>query len=64
MEFKFNIIKGLKEFYSNSKHVLAVSYKPNVSTFERTVKVVLIGTLVLGIMGFIIAFVLQVITGG
>ncbi len=59
MDFKFHPITSLKTFYSNSKHVLSVSYKPDMDTFKRTLKVVIIGILLLGILGFIISTIIN-----
>lgn len=52
-----NIVSRLKTFYSNSKHVMSVSYKPDMDTFRKTMKVVLLGTLLLGAIGFIISLI-------
>lgn len=49
-----NLVKSLKDFYADAKHVMSVSYRPDRDTFIRTVKIVVIGILILGIMGFII----------
>jgi protein translocase SEC61 complex gamma subunit len=57
-----DLIKSLKNFWSNSAHILSVSYKPDTPTFVRTIKIVLLGTLVLGILGFIISLVITFIT--
>ena len=54
----FNIFSRLKIFYSNSKHVMSVSYKPDVDTFRKTIKVVLLGTLLLGAIAFIISLII------
>lgn len=57
-----DIIKTIKDFFADSKRVLDISYKPDMGTFKRTVKIVLIGTLILGILGFIIAEIIQFVT--
>jgi protein transport protein SEC61 subunit gamma and related proteins len=57
-----DIIKSIRGFLSDSKRVLDISYKPDMGTFQRTVKIVLIGTLILGVLGFIIATIIGVIT--
>ncbi len=54
-----NPITWLKNFYSDAKHVASVSYKPDQATFKRTLKVVLVGILILGIMAFIVSFVIN-----
>jgi protein translocase SEC61 complex gamma subunit len=59
---EINIKRMLKSFYSDSKHVLSVSYKPDMPTFKRTLKVVLLGTLVLGALGFIITEIINFVT--
>lgn len=57
-----NIVKGVKEFISNAQHVLSVSYKPDMDTFTRTVKVVLVGTILVGILAFVISLIISFIT--
>ena len=54
VEVKLNPIKSFKSFWADAKHVLSVSYRPDIDTFRRTLKVVIIGVLVLGILGFIV----------
>jgi protein translocase SEC61 complex gamma subunit len=56
---KFNPISKLKGFYSDAKHIASVSYKPDADTFKRTLKIVLIGIIILGILGFIISLVIN-----
>ncbi len=51
----FNPIKSLADFYADAKHVLSVSYRPDRETFMRTLKIVIIGILILGIMGFVVS---------
>ena len=58
-----NPIPKLKNFYSDAKHVMGVSYKPDMDTFMRTLKIVLIGVLILGVMGFIISEIIKLIAG-
>ena len=54
-----NIVSRLRTFYSNSKHVMSVSYKPDMDTFKRTLKVVLVGIILLGILGFVIYLIIN-----
>ena len=56
---KFNPISGIKGFYSDAKHIASVSYKPDVDTFKRTLKVVLLGIIILGILGFVISLIIN-----
>ncbi len=58
---EFHPIKSLKEFYTDSKHVLSVSYRPDRETFMRTMKIVVVGIIILGIMGFIISEIITLI---
>ncbi len=59
MDFQIHPIKSLREFYSDAKHVASVSYKPDADTFKRTLKIVLIGILILGVLGFIVSFLIN-----
>lgn len=58
----FNLSKMLRSFYADSRHVISVSYKPDIEAFKRTLKIVLFGTLILGIMGFIISIIIGLVT--
>ncbi len=40
---------------------MSVSYKPDIDTFRKTIKVVLIGTLLLGFIGLVISLIIGVI---
>lgn len=57
-----DIIKHIRNFYADSKRVLEVSYKPDSVTFRRTIKIVLIGTILLGALGFVVAEIVGIIT--
>jgi protein translocase SEC61 complex gamma subunit len=57
----FDPITSIKRFLSDSKHILSISNKPSNDEFKRTLKVVLFGTLVLGIFGFIISLIVGLI---
>lgn len=37
---------------------MSVSYKPDMDTFRKTMKVVLLGTLLLGAIGFVISLII------
>jgi len=56
---KIDPVGSVKSFYSDAKHVMSVSYKPDVDTFVRTLKIVLIGIILLGILGFIVSFIIN-----
>ncbi|MGC8676473.1 MAG: protein translocase SEC61 complex subunit gamma [Candidatus Micrarchaeia archaeon] len=57
-----NPVKAFKQFYEESKHIMSVSYKPTHDEFMRTMKIVLVGVLILGIVGFVIAAIIGLIT--
>ncbi len=63
-KMNLNPIRSVKAFFADSRHVLSVSYKPDANTFKRTIKIVLIGTLILGFMGFIFSLIIGLFTGG
>ena len=52
---ELNFIPALRSFYDNAKHVMSVSYKPGMDHFQQTLKVVLVGTAILGVLGFVIS---------
>ena len=54
-----NPLPKLKSFYNDSKHVASVSYRPDLESFKRTLKIVLIGIIILGILGFVISFIIN-----
>ncbi len=58
---KLNPIASMKRFYEESKHIMSVSYKPTHDEFMRTLKIVVLGIVILGFMGFIIALILQLL---
>jgi protein transport protein SEC61 subunit gamma-like protein len=58
-----NPIPKIKAFVSNSKHILAVSYKPDAAEFNRTARIVILGILLIGVLGFIISLIVGYITG-
>ena len=55
----FNPITAVRNFFADAKHVASVSYKPDSDTFKRTLKVVLIGILILGMLGFAVSFIIN-----
>ncbi len=57
-----DIIKSLKNFIADSKRVLSISYKPDRASFNRTFKIVLIATLIVGILGFIVVTIIGFVT--
>ena len=58
---QWNPIPKLKQFFEDSNRMLSISYKPGMTEFKRTLKIVLLGTIVLGIMGYIISIIIGLI---
>ncbi|MDE1870359.1 MAG: protein translocase SEC61 complex subunit gamma [Candidatus Micrarchaeota archaeon] len=56
---KLSFLPDFKSFYANARHVINISYKPNVQHFSKTLKIVLVGTLIVGVMGYIISFIVE-----
>ena len=56
-----NPLPKLKSFYYDAKHVSSVSYRPDLDTFKRTLKIVLIGIIILGILGFVISTLINLL---
>jgi protein translocase SEC61 complex gamma subunit len=58
---KFNPVASLRSFFANARHIMSVSSKPSPDEFTRTLKVVLLGAIVLGIFGFVISLIVGLI---
>jgi protein translocase SEC61 complex gamma subunit len=56
-----NPIPKVVRFYDDAKRMLNISYKPGMNEFKRTLKIVLLGTIILGIMGYLISIVIGLI---
>ena len=59
----FNIRQRITSFIDNSRHVLNVSYKPDIAEFNRTARIIILGILLIGLVGFIISVIIGYITG-
>ena len=55
---ELNPVKAWNKFYDDSRHVLSISYKPNMELFRKTLKIVALGTLIIGILGFVISILI------
>lgn len=58
---KLNPIPSIMQFLDDAKRMLAISYKPGPDEFKRTLKIVLLGTLILGALGYIISLIVGLI---
>ncbi len=63
LSVNLNPIPRIKAFLSNSRHILNVSYKPDASEFNKTARIILLGILLIGLLGFVISVIVGYITG-
>ncbi len=59
-----NLSKRLRDFISNSRHIISISYKPTNEEFLRSAKIILLGILLIGVSGVIIGIILSLIATG
>jgi len=64
MRFCMDVMDKLKRFFSDSKHVLSMSYRPSNEEFNKSAKIIIIGILAVGMMGFIISVIVSLIISG
>ena len=53
----------LRAFLTNARHILNISYKPGNEEFNRSAKVILLGILLIGALGFIISIIIGYFSG-
>ena len=58
---KLDILPSIKSFYDNARHILHVSYKPTMEHFQKTLRIVLLGTLIVGVMGYVIYLLISLV---
>ncbi|MCL5430378.1 MAG: protein translocase SEC61 complex subunit gamma [Candidatus Marsarchaeota archaeon] len=56
-------MSNLKAFIQNSKHILNISYKPSNEEFSKTARIIIIGILIIGVVGFVISVLVSIISG-
>ena len=54
----------MKTLYENSKRVMNVSYRPTEKEFKKSAKVIMLGILIIGVLGLIIAIIISLIVTG
>ncbi len=59
-----NITAKFKNFIQNSRHILSISYRPNRAEFDKSAKIIIIGILITGTLGFVIAVVISLLVTG
>lgn len=58
------IISMFKTFIYNSKHIISISYKPAQKEYSKSAKIIIIGILVMGTLGFFIALIISLLVTG
>ncbi len=58
-----NPMRSFKSFYADARHILSVSYRPDIDTFRRTLKIVLLGIMILGVIGFVVFELIKLLVG-
>lgn len=53
----------IKEFFESSKRILLISKKPSRKEFWSMAKIVGIGMIVIGVIGFIVRIIMNIIGG-
>lgn len=59
-----NISRKLKSFVQNSKHIVSISYKPTRSEFSKSSKIIILGIIIMGVMGLVIALIISLTVTG
>ncbi len=59
-----DLVGNLRKFIDNSKHVLSVSSKPTDADFRKSAKLIIFGILLMGLLGFVIAVIVSLVTTG
>lgn len=55
---------NIRRFIDNAKHVLSISYKPTRVEFDKSAKLIIIGILLIGAIGFVVAIIVSLIITG
>lgn len=58
------LIDNMKTLVENSKRVMNVSYRPTEQEFKKSAKVIILGILIIGVLGLIIAIIISLIVTG
>jgi protein translocase SEC61 complex gamma subunit len=58
-----NVVPKLRTFFTNSKHILNISYKPSNDEFNKSARIIILGILIIGGLGFIISIIIGFLSG-
>lgn len=59
-----NFYSRFRNFLSNSKHIINISYKPQRDEYDRSAKIIILGIVLLGVLGFVIAVIISLLLTG
>ncbi|OJI06702.1 MAG: protein translocase SEC61 complex subunit gamma [Candidatus Micrarchaeum sp. ARMAN-1] len=59
-----NVVKRLRSFWTNSRHIINISYRPKNDEFKKTAKVIIIGILIVGVLGLILGIIISLAIAG
>jgi protein transport protein SEC61 subunit gamma-like protein len=53
------LIERFKEFVSSSKRIISISQKPSKKEFWLMAKIIGLGIIIIGVVGYLIKFIMQ-----
>ncbi len=59
-----NVVASLRVFVRNSRHILSISYKPNQLEFNKSAKIIILGILLVGTLGLVLAIIVSLAVTG
>ncbi len=58
------LVSKFKNFVTNSRHVLNISYRPTNEEFKKSAKIIILGIIAIGVLGFVLGILISFITTG
>ncbi len=59
-----NVVASLRSFVQNSRHIISISYKPSQIEFNRSAKIIILGIVIVGMLGLILAIIVSLAVSG
>ncbi|MCL4387864.1 protein translocase SEC61 complex subunit gamma [Candidatus Marsarchaeota archaeon] len=59
-----NVVRRLRSFWVNSRHIINISYRPKNDEFKKTAKVIIIGILIVGVLGLVLGVIISLAIAG
>lgn len=53
----------LRSFFSNARHILNISYKPSNEEFNKSARIIVLGIIIIGVLGYIISLLIGFLSG-